>query len=61
VSSVASQSAVQAVLAVRPSVAVAAGTVPRAALEAAGLGLTGLSGAVAPKAAGSRPANAEQL
>ena len=42
-SSVASQSTVQAV---RPSVAVAAGTTPRAALEAAGVDLTGPSGAV---------------
>ena len=42
-SSVASQSTVQAV---RPSVAVAAGTTPRAALEAAGLDVNGPSGAV---------------
>ncbi|HEV2885478.1 MAG TPA: threonine--tRNA ligase [Jatrophihabitans sp.] len=42
-SSVASQSTVQAV---RPSVAVAAGTTPRAALEAAGVDLNGPSGAV---------------
>ncbi len=42
-SSVASQSTVQAP---RPSVAVAAGTTPRAALEAAGVDLTGPSGAV---------------
>jgi len=43
VSSVASQSTVQAA---RPSVAVAAGTTPRAALEAAGVDLTGPSGVV---------------
>jgi threonyl-tRNA synthetase len=43
VSSVASQSTVQAA---RPSVAVAAGTTPRAALEAAGVDLSGPSGAV---------------
>jgi threonyl-tRNA synthetase len=43
VSSAASQSTVQAV---RPSVAVAAGTTPRAALEAAGIDLSGPSGAV---------------
>ena len=42
-SSAASQSTVQAV---RPSVAVAAGTTPRAVLEAAGLDLNGPSGAV---------------
>ena len=42
-SSVASQSTVQAA---RPSVAVAAGTTPRAALEAAGVDLTGPSGVV---------------
>ena len=42
-SSAASQAGVQAV---RPSVAVAAGTTPRAALEAAGIDLTGPSGAV---------------
>ncbi len=42
-SSAAPQSTVQAV---RPSVAVAAGTTPRAALEAAGIDLTGPSGAV---------------
>ncbi len=42
-SSVASQSTVQAA---RPSVAVAAGTTPRAALEAAGVDLSGPSGAV---------------
>ncbi|MEO7262580.1 MAG: threonine--tRNA ligase [Jatrophihabitantaceae bacterium] len=42
-SSVASQSTVQAA---RPSVAVAAGTTPRAALEAAGVELSGPSGAV---------------
>ncbi|MBV9820792.1 MAG: threonine--tRNA ligase, partial [Actinobacteria bacterium] len=45
-SSAASQSVDPAVRAARPSIAVAAGTTPRAALEAAGIDLTGPSGAV---------------